>query len=388
MPQANLLAGLLTMLDRVLGRNVSLVSGTARPSDPERGAGLTIAIAGQNGVRREQHTVWEQEFGPVPLGEEHLAARYARLMLPAAVWLAFQLNKRHSEAPLGTGNWRSYAIFSVAAEHDRAGHRAEAIAGYKAALDRDPGNVGALLNLGSLLLHRDPAPAQETAPEARLAQAGALLGEAVVLTGDPRRAVWFRARYLLAVQLLYASQAAYDAGANGRAVELATRSRNVAVCADSAIDVAMGKDPRLDTFLATLHDPLELVRQSAILLAGGVPDISQVDGLRWKSAGTLYNLACFYARRVAHGAGPDVKTRALNLLEEAISRRREPQALRIVRDWARTDPAFASLSGEQFTQLTTTPAVALDPGDRAGQAVRTGLRAAIDAYDAPPVAGA
>ncbi len=180
-PQTQLLAGLITLLDRLLPRRLTLVNLAVLPEDPRRGLGLTVQVTTRSGRAKGEQTVWVNDYfphdGTGTGGDDDIC----RLMLPAAVWLAYQSslqtsrhraskNKLYADEPRSTKSWQSFAHFAVAERAQGAGDLDEARRGYLMALDDDRENKFALLNLAGLKLYRGSDDDEETAGRLRFAR--------------------------------------------------------------------------------------------------------------------------------------------------------------------------------------------------------------------------
>jgi hypothetical protein len=160
-PQVTLIAALAGYLDRLIPSRTREVTGSLRPHDPRRGAGVTVALARRYGKQFGEVTLWEAEYGPLAAhgDNDSMQPSYDRLGTPAASWLMFTAGNRsilerirfwRKFRLLGTMDWRSYAHFAVGAEDQIRGEpAANVIRRYLSALAHDPNNHGAALNLAS-----------------------------------------------------------------------------------------------------------------------------------------------------------------------------------------------------------------------------------------------
>jgi hypothetical protein len=338
-PQANLVASLLVALDKLVPRRIVEVKGTVRPVDPRRGAGVTIALSRRDGRSAAQDTFWEADYylaPPPDKMDKELASRYARLLAAPAVWLAYQrdLGYKRSAPPLGTTNWRSYALFAAGEIAQDEGRRGDARRAYERALDHDPDNLGARLNLGALLLHAEPGPdgypdEDEAAKRDRLSAARSLLEEV-----NPRAADWstafpYRARYLVAIGDLYSSLPEHAL----RHVEALRREarRNE-------------HQEHLQPMLVQLRPAVDALALSAFVLMDADPDFAQFEDA-WNPVATEYNVACAYNRWADRtGTGEERRDRrgkALDHLSVAVAR------VPGVRRSAKLDPALASIREDE-----------------------------------------
>jgi hypothetical protein len=355
-PQASLIADLISMLDRLLPRKLHVVSGTVLPVVPVQGAGISLVLANRRGATRAQIIVQEREFGLLPPKEDGgtddaaLAVRYGQLVVVAAVWLGYQptLGYKDSEPPLGTTDWRSYAYFAVGSLKQRALRYTEARNLYYAALDHDPRNLGAMVNLGGLLLNPPDRTESDDDARKRLEEARWRLGEAAQCPSDWTQPLAYRARYLLAIGNLYLAsvdtpQASKYAKEAADCIELLLRKAD-----------ARRRDPSdLDAFFQQLLDPAYVVGQSARVILGKTPcwkRLKQPD-YPW-TATTQLNVACLYTRLAERKPGQKEKYQELALDHLATAIRRWPR----MREVARTDPVLMGLATlEPFRKLVGLP---------------------------------
>jgi hypothetical protein len=374
-PQANLVASLLAAIDKLVPRNILDVQGTVRPVDPIRGAGLTIKLSERDGRTIARQTVWETEYLLTPTAGQDLATRYARLLAPAAVWLAYrpELGYDGSSPPLDATSWRSYALFTAGDILLRERRYGEARKAFEAALDDDDANLGARLNLGALMLkpdagadgypHEDPAAAAK-----RLADARALIESVTGRADNWTRPLVYRAHYLAAIAALYENRR------------------------KQAIDHICKLKPQLSQqwcnedlrpMLRRLAPAVEALYQSTRVLKGEAPDLSSFQG-GWVPVAAEYNLACVYNRwaDMAVQASDRRKRRgdALDHLAMALARRPT------VRVDAKLDPALKSIRADADPDVKARwddlvkepPPPAKQDGDR-GDRVRVALRDLITA---------
>jgi hypothetical protein len=378
-PQANLLQGLLQTLENLLPRRLYSISGTVHPIHPHRGAGITLAIAKRNGNPLDQVTIWEKDFllKDVGTGAEP-AVRYERLILPAAIWLGYhkKLKRKIGEPPLkdpplGTHDWRSYALFALGEINpSEAGQRCL----YELALDRDPGNLGARLNLAACLLQR---PSYEVPPpsEQELVEEGTLEGwegrkqaadvhlrRVACNANAASEPIWYRARYMQAVLSIYRGE-----------------GRQARTQLDQMEEMAgiYGEKEALRGLLLALEQPIEILRQSSHVIEaqpGATVGEPPEPKCGWRTAAAEYDLACFWSRYAGIAGNDDAKREertaiAIRSLHSAIGR--EPGA----REEALVDPAFDPIrTTPGFAAVTKAPAnptsaaepqqyaVTLDPG--------------------------
>jgi hypothetical protein len=355
-PQAGMLAGVLSMMGKALYSRLYSVSGTIHPVHKHRGAGLTLTVAGRSGNTIEQETFWEQDFALKPAGSNATdSVRYERLVLPAAVWLAFRpkLGFKQGKAVLGATDWRSYALFSLGKiAPDTESERVL----YEQALDRDPGNLGARLNLAGLLLQRPgyelSTPSKQTSEDLRQGSKeswrervdGAWRHLCVVAgsTDRERDAIWYRALYLQAIVCIYRAEPKLSNNGPEGQVQ-AKRATTILECLRGAID-GHAHDERTAALVDALADPVKVLSQTAGLLQGERPDLSAFPADRWLSADGEYNLACLYSRYAATVArdSSEFKERqaeAVRHLRRSIDRRQDDRQQAAIKE-ATVDPAF------------------------------------------------
>lgn len=218
LPEAQLVADLIALL---APRTEAI--GTTILSSTDRGAGLALTYTSRNGSTLDSVEIWEKNFDPdwtMPPDGKVVAAAYRRLAIAAAAWIAFVTAKERGRQQLhkvSTG-WLSYALFRVGADWQLSQDLDRARQLYVRALDDDPGNDGALNNLGRLDLER-PYPGAGSDPnrwkrartrllaarEGRHAEDESLVtygwfGGPTVAVGADR--LWFRATYNIGLAYL------------------------------------------------------------------------------------------------------------------------------------------------------------------------------------------
>ena len=328
-PPAGLVAGLLSMLDRLAPRDVNKLTSTLRPVDDFKGAGVTLLLSTRRGDEIGQVTIWERDFHLNELVADAkdgngVAGRYQRLVGPAAIWLAYQEAERAKagDPPAGTKNWCSYARFAVGEVAHRCGKRRLACRLYREALDLDPRNLAARLNLACLLVQPDEDETLSGA--ARRGREFDAHIDAVLAAVGPCDPLWFRATYLRAVHQLHS-------GSFPAAKVTAAELREALVTSSS---------DRLKELVASMRDPVAVLEASIAVELGERPDDPEVGP--WILPTTHYNLACLYARKLRLADGSDERARvrlaALDHLREAIERLGQSYA-----EDARRDPGLEEL---------------------------------------------
>jgi hypothetical protein len=344
-PQAGIIAGLLSLLDRLLPRRLLQISVAVLPIDPVRGAGVMVAITKRGGRpemigekpnrRPAEITIWESDFVPVSK-DTPLAQRLEQIMLPAAVWLAYNPRFGDAKKPLGTGNWHSYAHFAVGERAQQCGDTDQARRSYYKALDADPANLGARLNLAGLLLYRPSpdGPQSETPADcaSRLRLAEWLLEDNGQMEPKVRAQpeLHWRWLYLAAARALVAAQ-----------YELAVQR------ADALWQILRPdakQAPANQTLAVTMRWPAFVLRQSIRLVLhkhhNQRNDLGLMDN-EWWTANTLYNRACYYARLHAINGLTFNRDAALRYLRDAIDRAEEPKLMHTM---ARCDAALDKIA--------------------------------------------
>jgi hypothetical protein len=348
-PQGKLIAGLLQMLDQLLPRHMSLISGTVHPIHENRGAGLTIALADHNGRGVDQITLWEKDYFLKEAGDnEKEAVRYERLVLPAAVWLAYQpqLGFKADKPPLGASDWRSYALFALGElVPDLAKRRVM----YERALDRDARNLGARLNLADLLLRRpredmldaaaDPDDGHRETWNERLDEARRHLEYVASNAAAESAPIWYRALYMQIVLNIYDYQATLaenPTAARSWATQARTRHEEL----NRALRHAGGNDSTPQMLLDAMDEPLQILSYTVKLYTGRLKQEPRLQDA-WLSASAEYNLACFWSRYAAYAGNADLEQKRVRTAIVHLRRSIERTDNAVIE--ARTDPAFDTI---------------------------------------------
>jgi tetratricopeptide (TPR) repeat protein len=159
--------GLLTgLLEHLAKPKVYSLSGTLLPAG-ERGVGMTLLLRSPTSELVGSVTLWQYTYDPAAAeahdkpsastnGSPSAKDPYDRVAAAAASWLLlvwrYQI-KPNRKPVLGTTNWESLALFQCGAleeGQDSPQNRVRAKTLFARALGADPGNRGALLNLGVL----------------------------------------------------------------------------------------------------------------------------------------------------------------------------------------------------------------------------------------------
>jgi len=404
-PNTQLLMAVISLLDRLLPRRLTKVNLATLPGDSSRGVGLTVQVATRSGRSLVERTLWESDFFPLPGSPDAGAtqpdadARLGRMLLPAAVWLAYQpkLQKGRQSTPASTGDWESYSHFAVAERAQRDGNLTQARRGYYKALDCDRTNTFALLNLAGLKLYREtpkvnadgaqttagavpqggagdvPAQAPEgddNGTKQRLDFARWLLVDAWIPEKTPEASpTQMRWLYLGAAYGLYSrngdlasrfAQALWkqfepeyaapsgDAAVTSVALYRLLRPENYRD-PEHSDQRTLSKPTKLDPkirkqLVKSMRLPAWVLLQSAMVETNRPWDIdTHVDNAWWDS-NTLYNLACFHARVASKGENAEANLSiAKQRLSEAIDRADEPELLLKM---AESDPALDNVCAD------------------------------------------
>ena len=195
------------------------------------------------------------------------------------------LRFNRTAAPLDTTSWRSYALFAAGEIAQREGRRADARRAFERALDDDPANLGARLNLGALLLQ--PAPGLDGYPHEDDGAATERLGTARSLLENvnTRATEWatplpYRSRYLAAIGDLYANLPDHALQHINVLKDQISANRHIQT---------------LEPILGKLKFAVDALSLSANVLKGVAPDFSQFQD-DWMPVAAEYNLACVYNR--------------------------------------------------------------------------------------------
>ena len=394
-PQAGIAAALISLLDRVLPRRLMEVSASALPADPVRGVGLTVAIEKRGGRRVSETTVWEAQFWHVH-EDRPLAERLERLMLPAAVWLAYQPKLGggpKANRALGTDNWTSYAHFAIGERAQQHGDMTDARRAYFKALDVDAANLGARLNLAGLALY---GPADEGS--AAVGVVSHALADWLLMADDVRERM---GEQPMRYRWLYLRAALHVAGAHPQGAR-----ETAGQLWDEIKPPRPGRPgPEPARLAEQMRWPTYVLLQSARLYGGPhQPDLSELQD-QWWNASTLYNLACYHAREArllppgapeshATGSAPEHLAKARGYVRDAIDRADEPGLMSAM---AKSDPVLAEvvelLTAQELVALTGEKPDEPDAKDikvgrslgiRIREAIRTAVRDGHISADARP----
>lgn len=337
-PRATLVADVVATLGKIVPRREVIAAVSLRPRDATRGLGVTVSIADRFGRVRDQTAIWEADIGgpPMPTSEGDEDGRQGRLLLAAAIWIGLNSYTGSVAPALGTLRWRSYTLFSLGAIAHRAGETAVALRLYRQALDDDLANLGARVNLGSLLL---TPRAGEDAAEARLRlEFAELLLKSAAHEARGDLIIVLRTGYMLAVLGLHASWTTASFHKHLRNLtNLVEKARRDPALRNLALDVGQAaKVLRATVALENgdPHEPPSLVPPS-------------LEPTTWYGVATQYNRAVFWARRIVTEPKYAVedRTRALRELRVALERG-DPD----MRRQAALDPSFKSLRDDRAFQ--------------------------------------
>jgi len=173
-----------------------------------------------------------------------------------------------------------------------------------------------------------------------LAAAGRHLEYVADNTSPKKDPIWYRARYMQAIRLLYLHR-----GADALAIleplqqEISDRGKEPRKPAFRRSK----KTPHLGTLLDALEQPVVILKLSAELTKdGSVKDLTGDLPAGWLTATAEYNLACFWAR-YAGVAGSDQSKRDERTFNAVSSLRRAIERNGEAIDEARIDPALDSI---------------------------------------------
>jgi tetratricopeptide (TPR) repeat protein len=408
-PVARPLAWLVPLVQRLpLGLHLTVSGRIGEAADT-----LTVTLAKRSGAVLEQVTVTEEDFGWSGAGNAGgRSAAASSLAESAAVWLMYERRRRAGPGrraaraydrrapgflggrgddgpPLGTTNWRSFALFSAGADAYEHGELGAARRLYVRALEADPRNRGALLNLGTLDLHASAAgaPADEERDALRR-RAKRRLQEVQSMTETGGRVqrdpMWFHASYSLAArQVNTVVQNAWSR--DGGSKKLRRRPRPDPGELESARKVAADLVQTAEATLRARPAPalrhlLELNEASIVILLALVealgksekpPSIAPAtrealahdptrfsdadliafaEGLGSRATDARYNIACYYATIGACGRSGDEDERYARALDEL------RLALEAEDPWVRSsavsEPSFTGLKRHPATKAT------------------------------------
>jgi tetratricopeptide (TPR) repeat protein len=125
-------------------------TGTLQP-DSGIGPGLTLSFH-KNQEISAAVTLWPEEFG-LEAGDDSDAAKADRLQklgVPAAAWISHVSATAADKTPGGANDPLSWALYKTGNEWELDGDTKKAVSLYKAAIERDKSNWGALAQLGKL----------------------------------------------------------------------------------------------------------------------------------------------------------------------------------------------------------------------------------------------
>lgn len=345
-----MLAGLIAFITQLVPDPSRSASVELLAPDPVTGLGVQVRLDGT------AQTVREGTFGLIPAGvaptaDDRKTSRYGALMLPAAVWLAYEAAPEPES--FGTRSWRSYAHAVVGAPAHLNGDLDAAEARYRAALAEDPNNDIARYNLGSLLLvPRKGEAAGSTEEHDRLALVGRLLAPLYASLEGPeeRHRLPHDGRDGGAPPLLIAASAAYLDAIRCLYTEDYAGSRHRIVLLDSTLATerkrlggagAPARD-RLAGLRRDVEPVIPLLQATVAMLSGQPYRVPEIGDGHWRPD-VHYAFACFHARR-AHdrqrdpAAAADEHRIAAGHLRAALGTG-DP----LLRRSAQTDPAFAGL---------------------------------------------
>lgn len=317
------------------------VSGVLHPTGP-RGVGLTLIAAEGKSVSGSV-TIWQQEFEPdfvritPAVGEEAKtpSVAYDVLLPPAATWLRAHIRREYGKSEPG-GNletdWQALALFDAGLRASQQKDREDAArALYLGALNRDPHNLDAQLNLALLL------PATETREKIRQLEAVAKASKL-----SPRQTTFYSAAFSLAM-LLFDDQ---------RPTEAAMVAGELVAEIDRTLAALMKPTREQPGDEANaLKAYLQLIGPSARVIAAAIRNEELPESLEteWPSVEFQYNLACYYSLR---GDEPSL-LRAIEHLEfaAALDRVRVVEFARAEANSVLTKVATSATTRDRFATL-------------------------------------
>jgi tetratricopeptide (TPR) repeat protein len=374
-----LLSAVVSLMARLNPRKVLRIHGLLLPPGPQ-GRGVMLRLTEGDGVV-DSITLWEHQFLSAKALQD-LSARvptWQFLAHSAAAWVLFRagdvqprLRETKPFRALGTTRWRSYALFSAGVRLETYRLLAHAEKAYWEALRDDPSNLGARVNLGTVLMDRSrPAPAirqlQQVSVDALKAK---------------EFAVGYLARYREAV-------AWHQLGELEPANDIArwTQARSVSEPLLAEIDTtrkqSAGITPALRRTLDELY-PTVKVLDAGLRASLGIPSDELGGDLGVEFADlpvghTQHNLALTYVILAQKAGSKPVQQepwldRALEHLKFAFCL--EPHRAGVVA----SDPSFAPLRrapgvAERFAKLLQEYGVAADPGSSLEQVAIIGTYA-------------
>jgi tetratricopeptide (TPR) repeat protein len=375
-PAAGVISQVLAVLGQLVPRNRFKLTSTLRPIDSRGGAGLTLLLCNAKGKEQGQVTIWERDLHLETIVDDTTtpSERYQRLILPASIWLAYQPSMGFESArpPMGTSSWLSYARFALGEAVQRVGREPLAKRLYEEALDADPRNLGARLNLASLLV--DPVDGDEDATRGRDFQRHVSYVTEHSDDDGPYAGLWFRATFLRAASELYRDQL----GAAARSAQALQLSLDRRLASTSPPPPAP-----LAELLREMCTPVRVLRASIAVERHGVPARDPVPYERWLRPAAHYALACYFARKYGRllrdGRRPEdadveaASATAFEHLREAICRGEPAVAATARRDTALTPirelPAFARIvPALPVVEPAPTPVPVAQNGDGDGRA--------------------
>lgn len=158
-PQLKAVSLAQSLVERVFPRRTIALTGAVHPPSDRLGVGMTLVLTGKGGGSDfvDSVTLWEHDFEDWPhKTAEKDVSGYYRLNLLGAVWAEYAIDRRlrvrspgKPQVKLATKDWRSYALYASGADWDARGEIERARRQYLAAIEADPANHLALLNLAN-----------------------------------------------------------------------------------------------------------------------------------------------------------------------------------------------------------------------------------------------
>ncbi len=388
----------LQLLGKLLRRRKLTVSGILHPAGDD-GPGITLKLTGSGAVLAGQ-SLWLGHFEARPRPPRDASAGdYYQLADYASIWLLFALREhvgRNRLELLGTGDWRSYALFRAGTRAQRARRPSDASALYCRALERDPSLRGARVNLARNLI-LEPAGGAGTQGE-RLVSAIGLLERTLCDARDAiRDPSVYTARYLKVMAHNELGQTAEELTEARELVGLIERAKEETRRRSSLISglglfggreehVPRGDRDKLFVYLESIEEPalimlatLEAVTEAAPGKGRGLDRLAKVDRFSPRPL-TQYNLACAYsllAQRSEEEMRHDRESISLGHLGRALALK-PAYASHAARDKMLAFVRESDGTGNRFAHLVAvpTPAGAVPVGGLAAIALIGPTRAA------------
>jgi len=147
--QAKGVSAVIELVGSLYARRRYQVTGVLQ-ADGGNGPGLSLSLRGKQKIEGAT-TLWAKGFGLEAAADDAPATeRLHKLAVPAAAWISHVTATAAGETPGGAKDPVSWALFKTGGEWESDGNTDKAAALYRAAIDIDPSNWGALAQLGAL----------------------------------------------------------------------------------------------------------------------------------------------------------------------------------------------------------------------------------------------